>query len=177
MNNKYISFTVLLFSVILSGCAGSKGSVNLLDSSVSSSQLSEYTDVVINVNSTKNIQLSQFDKDRLTLKIEREIKSENPSRFKTINSPSSDRKKLQAMVTIKEYEEGSAFARFMLSGLGQIHIDADIMLSDYLSKKTLAQYEVTKTFAWGGFYGGGVNIKQVEEGFCKAVAGSIIGDD
>jgi hypothetical protein len=177
MNKKYIRFTILLFSIILSGCAGTKGSVNLLDSSVSSSQLSKYTDVVINVNSTKGIQLSQFDKDRLTLKIEQEIKAENPSRFKTINSPSSGRKKLRAMVTIKEYEEGNAFARLILSGLGQIHIDADIMLSDYLSKKILAQYEITKTFAWGGFYGAATKIQQVEEGFCKAVADSIIGDD
>ena len=92
-----------------------------------------------------------------------------------INSKASNRKKLQAVVSIKEYDEGNRFARLMFAGLGQIHIDADVTLSDYLSKNKLAQYEITKTFAWGGVFGGNVDIRQVEVGFSKAVADAIIG--
>ena len=39
------------------------------------------------------------------------------------------------------------------------------------------QYEVTKTFAWHGFYGGLTDIKDVEVGFCKGVSDSITGKD
>jgi len=136
MNNKYIRFTIILFSIILSGCgASSKGSINIDDSSLSTSQLSDYTDLHITVNSTKDIQLSTLDKKRLTQRIKENITAEKPNRFKSINSKSSNRKKLQATVSIKEYDEGNRFARLMFAGLGQIHIDADIILSDYLSKK------------------------------------------
>lgn len=42
----------------------------------------------------------------------------------------------------------------LLSGLGQMHIDADVTLSDLATQEILAKYEVTKTFGWGGLYGG-----------------------
>ncbi len=178
MNNKYISFTVIIFSIILSGCgASSKGSINIVDSPISANQLSDYTDLHITVNSTKDIQLSTLDKKRLAQRIKDSITTEQPHRFKTINSKSSNQKKLRAVVSIKEYDEGNRFARLMSAGLGQIHIDADVTLSDYLSKNKLAEYEITKTFAWGGVFGGNVGIRQVEVGFSKAVADSIVGDD
>ena len=114
--------------------------------------------------------------------IAEDVKSEAPSRFQGINfqginSSSTSSSTLQASIAIKRYDEGSAFARFMLAGLGQIHIDADVILSDLTTKDKLAQYEVTKTFAWGGIYGAATGIKDAEVGFCKAVADSILGKD
>lgn len=76
---------------------------------------------------------------------------------------------------IKRYEEGNAFARAMLVGLGRMHIDADVALSNWETKESIVQYEVSKTFAWGGLYGGLTDIKDVEDGFAKAVAASILG--
>jgi hypothetical protein len=63
----------------------------------------------------------------------------------------------------------------MLAGLGQMHINADVTMSDSTTKSNIAQYEVSKTFAWGGLYGGFTDIKVVEDGFAKAVAASILG--
>jgi hypothetical protein len=82
---------------------------------------------------------------------------------------------LQAVVVIKRYEAGNAFMRAMLVGLGQIHIDADVNLTNRETKESIATYEVTKTFAWGGAYGGFTDVKDVEGGFAKAVAASILG--
>ncbi len=39
----------------------------------------------------------------------------------------------------------------------------------------LAKSEITKTFAWGGIYGGTTEIKDVEEGFAEAVASVLLG--
>ncbi|NOT57566.1 MAG: DUF4410 domain-containing protein [Deltaproteobacteria bacterium] len=103
------------------------------------------------------------------------IRTEVPNRFQTINQASPGPSTLNATVMIKRYEEGNAFARLMLAGLGQIHIDADIVLSEEGTKESLAQYEVSKTFAWGGMYGGLTDIMDVEDGFAKAVATSIVG--
>lgn len=61
----------------------------------------------------------------------------------------------------------------MLAGLGQMHIDADVALIDPATDEQVAKYDVTKTFAWGGMYGGFTGIKDIEDGFAKAVASAI----
>src|SRR5690606_28290192 len=71
-------------------------------------------------------------------------------------------------VVFTEYDDGNAFARAMLAGLGQIEIEADVFLID-IEGKTLAQYEVSKTFAFGGIYGASTSIEDVEVGFIKSV--------
>jgi len=82
---------------------------------------------------------------------------------------------MQALVYIKRYDEGNAFARVMLAGLGQMHIDATVTLKDMETKEQLAKYDVNKTFAWGGIYGGVTRITDLEDGFGKAVAASMSG--
>lgn len=161
--------------VLTTGCAGTGGSHRLVTAPMSSSQASKFSDLLITVQPENAVTLSQTDTDRMTKLIVEDIKTDTSNRFQTINSALPSPTTLQASVAIKRYDEGSAFARAMLIGLGQIHIDADVTLSDSLTKGNLAQYEVTKTFAWGGLYGGFTGIKGVEIGFCKAVADSILG--
>ncbi len=67
------------------------------------------------------------------------------------------------------YDPGNAFARFMLAGLGQIHIAATVRLIDVTSGNVVASYSVAKTFAWGGVYGGSTTIEDVEDGFAESV--------
>jgi len=100
----------------------------------------------------------------MTKRIAEDIKSDAPNRFKAINPLVPNSTTLQASVVIKRYDEGDAFYRLMLMGLGQIHIDADVALVDSATKNQLAQYEVTKTFAWGGYFGALIGIKDVEGG-------------
>jgi hypothetical protein len=64
----------------------------------------------------------------------------------------------------------------MLAGLGQIHVDAEVTLEDREHATVIGKYDVTKTFAWGGVYGGSTNIRDVEEGFAEAVAKVVLGD-
>ncbi len=76
---------------------------------------------------------------------------------------------------ITQYEEGSAFARFMLAGLGQIHIDGDFSLFLATSEKEpVAEFTLQKTFAWGGIHGGSTDIKDVEPAFVQGVADAIV---
>jgi hypothetical protein len=65
----------------------------------------------------------------------------------------------------------------MLAGLGQIHIDGNVVLQDQATGDTLGQYEVTKTFAWGGIYGVATRMDDVEEGFAGAVAALLLGKE
>ena len=163
--------------MFLTGCAGSAGSHKLTSGPESVERVAAYTDLIVSLQPAADVKLTPSDSDRMRHLIAENIKTQEPNRFASINAPAPAGKTLQATVELKRYDEGNAFARFMLIGLGQIHIDADVILSDFVSKDKLAQYEVTKTFAWGGIYGGATGIKDVEAGFCQAVSDSILGKD
>lgn len=100
-----------------------------------------------------------------------------PDRFKEINSDDAMMSAVKATIVLKRYEKGNAFARAMLAGLGQIHIDGDLLLEDPEKKELLAKYEIKKTFAWGGIYGGTTTIEDVEVGFAESVASIILGEE
>ena len=76
---------------------------------------------------------------------------------------------------ITTYEEGSAFARLMMAGLGQMHIDGDFTLSLLPeNKETLAAFSASKTFAWGGAYGYSTNLYDIEGAFFESVADAVV---
>lgn len=169
--------TLLIFTAILSGCASSGGSHQLVSAANNSGQLVKYTDLQLNIQPVTGVKLDQSDTERMTKLIVESIQTGAPNRFKTINSTTPGTSTLQATVKVKNYDEGNAFARFMFAGLGQIHIDADVVLSDAINNTPLEQHQVNKTFAWGGVYGVSTNIKDAEVGFCKAVADTILGKE
>ena len=65
---------------------------------------------------------------------------------------------------------GNAFARFMLAGLGQIRIGADVLLIDPANGHAVGKFEVSKDFAFGGIYGAATRPEDVEDGFARSVA-------
>jgi hypothetical protein len=79
------------------------------------------------------------------------------------------------MVQVATYDEGNAFARLMLAELGQMHIEGTVTLRDDATKAVVGEYEVSKTFAWGGVYGASTKIEQVQGGFAESVAAVIAG--
>jgi hypothetical protein len=178
MNTKLITRFIGIAAVgLLSGCASSGGSHSLLTAPLNKSDAAHYSELAITVKPSHEVKITSADSERLKQKIAEEVKADADNRFTSINEENPGTNTLEAEVEIKRYDEGNAFARAMLAGLGQIHVDADVTLSDFNSKQVLAKYEVTKTFAWGGLVGASTNIQDVEEGFCKAVSESILGKD
>ena len=170
-----LAIPLLILGLMLSGCATSRGSYSQVSPPKDTAQLNKFTDLIVKVDSRPEISLTSNDKDRISNLIVNDIKTEYPNRFKSLNPAKPGADNLYALVVIKNYEQGNAFARLMLAGLGQIHIDADVFLSNGGTKENIAQYEVNKTFAWGGIYGGITRISDIEDGFAQAVAASIVG--
>lgn len=77
-------------------------------------------------------------------------------------------------MTITRYEKGSAAARAMAAGLGQIHIDGKILLKDAETGRVCCEFMEDKTFAWGGIYGGTTRVEDVEVGFAEAIATQVV---
>ncbi len=103
--------------------------------------------------------------DRLAGKIENKIEAR-----KAKNIQDGAAKSYEISLTITRYEKGNAFARAMLAGLGQIHINGQVIVFEIPGRAIAGQFSLNKTFAWGGLYGGSTTIEDIETTFADGVA-------
>ncbi len=164
---------LLLAALVSAGCAGTAGSVKPAGVVSTPDVLAKYRKVAF-VTSAEGeaAKMTAVDRDRIAALVAQKLKAQAPKRFA---DEAGNPETLHVTIAFTRYDEGSPFARFMLAGLGQIHIDANITLEDRSQKTVVSKAEVTKTFAWGGIYGVATGIKDVEEGFAEAVANVILG--
>jgi hypothetical protein len=168
---------VVAVAVLVAGCAGTAGSVKPLTGAVKPDSLARYTKLalVTSARGDDTVKMTAADRDRIAGLVIRKVDTLAPNRFRSAGATTTDAETLQVTVAFTRYDEGSAFARFMLAGLGQIHIDAEVTLEDPALQTVIGRFEVTKTFAWGGIYGGATGIRDVEDGFAEAVAKAVLG--
>jgi hypothetical protein len=171
----FIILSFLFTAFILSGCASTAGSILPVTPVKAGVDLSKYANLDLEVNHSDKLVLRDEDMAALWDQIVASLKRDYPNRFKVIGAENPGPDTLQASVIITRYDKGNAFARSMLAGLGAMHIDADVTLKDLKSGEVLASFAVKKTFAWGGAYGETTSIQDVEVGFAKTVAASILG--
>ena len=166
---------IIVFGLFASGCATTTASYNAITPPKDSQQLAKYANLAVELKCSEGVSITSADQEKMLLLIVKNIPEEAPGRFASINPATPGENCMRAVVNVTRYDEGNAFARMMLAGLGQIHIDAKILLTDYDTKESLATYEVNKTFAWGGMYGGVTRIQDLHEGFAKGCAAAIVG--
>ena|SRR6266480_7969501 len=77
---------------------------------------------------------------------------------------------MNVKLVFTKYDNGNAFARFMLAGFGQIRISANVLLIEPTNNQTVGEFEVSKDFSFGGVYGGTTRVEDVEDGFARSVA-------
>ena len=130
----------------------------------SSLKITEITD-----EAAPGVAVASFDLERLLVRIKTEVAATHPEVLaKTALESDPPGTKIKVVVT--EYDEGSRFARAMLIGLGQIHLEGNVVFVDGASGQEIARYKVSKDFAFGGLYGGITGMEDVEKGFAKSVA-------
>jgi hypothetical protein len=124
--------------------------------------------VVVDVSNASGVSLAEYERQRVLDRIKQKIderKLSNPSD----GSPGN----YEVHVVITEYEKGSAFARAMLAGLGQIHVRGSVAVYELPARRLVGDFHVEKTFAWGGVYGASTSIEDVEIGFAEGVAAAV----
>lgn len=124
--------------------------------------------VTVTVEAKPGVVLTGLERERLAQGIAAKIDVN-----KLQNTAARDEKTYRIDVRMTRYDKGDAFARMMLAGLGQIHIDAQVAVVDLSQNTAVTEFTVEKTFAWGGIYGVSQSIEDVEEGFGKAVAEAV----
>ena len=110
--------------------------------------------------------ITSSDRERFANKIEVKVRERAPA-------GAHGGRNYKLVVALTRYERGSAFARMMLAGLGQMHIDANVSMYSPPGNKLVGQFNVNKTFSWGGAVGQMATIENVEDDFGKAVADAV----
>lgn len=165
-----IKTVLILIPLLLLGCASTKGSIHSTKVFNSNLHYKEYDRLVFSIKDS-DISLTKKVKNRIVDLVKQKIQRRNQEAFDFANDLG---RQLNVTIYFKEYDEGSIYLRALAHGLGQIHIEADLVIEDSLTHKVLAKYYVTKTFAWGGIYGVLTTIEDVEDGFAETIVSILL---
>ncbi|HLW35947.1 MAG TPA: hypothetical protein VKS98_09835 [Chthoniobacterales bacterium] len=161
------TFGCLIATLLVSGCATSGGKPTYSKALTFDARVISGDKVSAEVAAAgPKVVLTTADKERFSQKIEVAIRTRAPQGARSARN-------YRVVVALQRYERGSQFARMMLAGLGQMHIDATITLYSMPAKTAAGSFKIDKTFSWGGAVGGMATIENVEDDFAKAVAEAV----
>ena len=155
----------LAAAIVLSSCAGTTPQGTFTQALADSSRIVREDSVSTKVTSSDPRMLPS-DQVRLGEKVTNKVRA-------AALSGGGTARKYELAVTISRYEKGNAFARAMLAGLGQIHINGVVAVYQQPGKSKVGEFKLDKTFAWGGIYGGSVSMDTIEDAYAQAVAESV----
>jgi hypothetical protein len=155
-------------AIVLSGCATTAPDAAFSQSLPPDTVVDANDVVTVAVEAKPGVVLTDLERQRLAQGIAAKIDT-----VKRQNTNAQDSRSYSIDVKMTRYDKGNAFARMMLAGLGQIHIDAQVAMVVLPENRQVAEFTVDKTFAWGGVYGASQSIEDVEEGFGQAVAEAV----
>ena len=134
---------------------------------------STYDYLAVEVTGEPGIEVLPADKGQLTQAIIGQAKIAALGAFKGFNPAEPGPKTLELNVVMTRFDKGNAFARLMLAGLGQIHVDALVTVKDKDTGAILGKYEVKRTFAGGGLIGAGTGVDNIEVTFAQGVIAGV----
>lgn len=166
---RLVLLALSLTSLVMGGCASTPSAFKHAQPLPEDFNVRDYRYLDVSVDAKEGVSMASYEKERLTMKLIEKVKTLDTVEFIGFNVPDSLEDTLSLEVMITRYDRGNAFARAMLAGLGQIHVDGDIVLRDKAADEILERGTVSKTFAWGGMYGAFTHIEDVEQGFAGGV--------
>jgi len=134
------------------------------------SQIADQDEARVQVEAGSGVTMLDSEKMRMAEKIKQKIDLR-----KTANNVDGSVRTYEIDLVITKYEKGNAFARAMLAGLGQIHIDGDVAVFEMPGRTLVGNFSMRKTFAWGGIYGGVTGMEDIETTFADGVAAAVTG--
>jgi hypothetical protein len=170
--SKYMHGVLLtgMGSLLLAGCAGSPPQPKFTHDMVSGSRIAATDTADVRIEAAEHITVNPYERDRVAQKIKARI---DERKLKNPAAPAA--RQMEVLLYVTRYEKGNAFARAMLAGLGQIHLDGKISVYQMPEHTLLEEFDMQKTFAWGGVYGASTSMEQIEDTFADGVAATVTG--
>lgn len=166
--NKSIFLFFALALLGISGCVSTPPEATFVQTPAPETRIDKNDTVRVEVTSDSSVNLIRSEADRLKERILQKIEIEKANGTETGVS-----KSYLVEVLIEEYERGNAFARFMLAGLGKIRIRGHATVYELPQRKKTAEFDLAKSFAWGGIYGASTRIEDVEPAFAEGIAKAV----
>lgn len=161
------SVPTLALAVLLSHCASTNPKAKFTQSLPAEARIALEDKVSAQVTAGSGVAMLDADRERLAQKIASKVRAAARARGAAGRS-------YEIAVTITRYDKGSAFARAMLAGLGQIHLDGVITVYQQASPRTkVGEFQLNKTFAWGGIYGMSTTMDTIEDTYADGVAQAV----
>lgn len=154
---------------VLSGCAGSVAAPDEVTTALPAATKVSLKLASISGEVAPGVVMTPDARDRLLQEVKAEITAKHPNMWVADNAPAAPGT-ANLKIIFTQYDDGNAFARFMLAGLGQIHIDGTVIFTDAHTGQPIGNYRVSKDFSFGGIYGVATRIEDVEKGFARSVA-------
>lgn len=157
-------------SALLAGCAGTPPAPKFSHDMVSDSRVAATDTAEVTIEVAEHIEVLPGDRDRVAQKIKARIDAR-----KLTNTASNEPRAFQVVLRVTRYEKGNRFARAMLAGLGQIHLEGTISVYQMPAHTLVEEFDMHKTFAWGGIYGASTSMEEIEDTFADSVAATVTG--
>ena len=155
-------------ALLLVGCATTSPGARFKEALAKDQHVDANDVVFVKIEADKGIVIEEFEKQRLARGIQDKVDV-----LKMNNTNAADPRKFELAVLVTRYDKGDAFARAMMPGLGRIHIDGRVSMFALPMYERVADFDIDKTFAWGGLYGAATSIEDVEKGFAEGVAEAV----
>lgn len=166
-----LSLGAVVVALILSACAESVTAPTIVQAIPQEKKAGiRVSDVT--AEAMTGVPMTQYDFDRIVARVKAEIAGALPGALieaATAADPARNGSTFKIKLVFTRYDGGNAFARLMLAGLGQIHVEGDVIFVDAGTGEAIAKYQVSKDFSFGGIYGATTRIEDVEIGFAKSV--------
>jgi len=161
---------VLTIALLATGCATSPPVAKFARGSSAHAVIRTADTASIAVDTTSDVKLADYEKTRIIEQIKMKLAEDQ-----ALNPALANPGQYQIYVTLTRYEKGNAFARAMLAGLGQMHIDGNVKVFAMPAHTSIEEFTVQKTFAWGGMYGASTRIEDIEQAFAEGIANALTG--
>lgn len=155
---------------LLAGCASSVPKANITHEIAVNARVATGDSTQVRVDAAEGVNFLPVDGERLSQKIQQKIDSR-----KSANHGLDTARNYEVDVHLTRYEKGNAFARAMLVGLGQIHLEGKIALYQLPDHTLVGEFDLAKTFAWGGIYGAATSMDDIENTYADGVAANVTG--
>jgi len=170
--NKAMLALCLEISVLCAGCAGTAPKATFTRNLAVDQRLHAADTPEIKITASDGVFMLDVEKERLLQQVQSGVKT-----LQALNTGTVEPRSLRVDITMTRYEKGNAFARAMIAGLGQMHIDANVAVYQMPDNTSLTEFKVAKTFAWGGIYGTATHIEDIEKAFAHGVAVALTGQE
>jgi hypothetical protein len=157
----------------LYGCAGTAPKPQVSRPIVADARIASLDQAQVNVDAVDDsVKILPMEREKLA-----EIIKQKLDTRKVANASPGAARSFAVDLHLSRFDKGNAFARAMLAGLGQIHIEGNVQVYQLPDHTLVGEFQMSKTFAWGGIYGAATSMEDIENTFADGVAATLTGQN